>query len=509
MRLNRFLISFIFTGCITAIAWPILAQDSEDRVAFVIGNATYPGSNKLTNPVNDAKAISNLLRGKGFDVFEFQNLGTQQVNNLRQQIEKRIKRNSVLFFYYAGHGVQFEGRNYLVPVDAKFNNSDALTEDSLYLGDVLAAIEKRRPRLSVVILDACRDNPFAHEKTNAAKKGLARVDPPSSTVVFYATRPGGIASDGFGENGLFTQSLLKEFKTPEIPLEVVFRRVSTDVYKSSRGDQEPWIEGVIREEFAFSKTNLGEIQNLAVSAPVPIATSSASNTLAPYSTNTNAAPITELKEQKDQILASLSEEEVKTRVRSLAKSQNEDLATHVICDESGCFDYAQWATHLKHPERLDNLKKSLRGLGEQIEANLCVFNLDNFNCPDNDPIKMTVIYPLAPILPAKRAKGFTWSETKVTSSGGISFASLPLVERGGTPGGCIPADGSLQFTRDRVEVGISRMTCFNIIVPGSVKQSLQVLMMDLQHREMIAYWDWSVISFLTYGSGRHLVKIKF
>ena len=197
------------------------------------------------------------------------------------------------------------------------------------------------------------------------------------------------------------------------------------------------------------------------------------------------------------------------RLVGAGQSQNEDLPTHVICDESGCFDYAQWATHLKQPERLDNLKNSLRGLGEQIEANLCVFNLDNFNCPNNDPIKMTVIYPLAPILPAKRAKGFTWSETKVTSGGGISFTSLPLVERGGTPGGCIPADGSLQFTRDRVEVGISRMTCFNIIVPGSVKQSLQVLMMDLHHREMIAYWDWSVISFLTYGSGRHLVKIKF
>jgi hypothetical protein len=227
------------------------------------------------------------------------------------------------------------------------------------------------------------------------------------------------------------------------------------------------------------------------------------------STTTNATSVTELKEQKEKKLASLSEEEVKTRVRSIAKSQNDDLPTHVICDESGCFDYAQWAARLNQPEQLDKLKTSLRGLGEHIEADLCVFNPDEFICPNKDPIKMTVIYPLAPILPAKRAKGFSWSETKVTSGGGISFTSLPLVDRGGTPGGCIPADGSLQFTRDRVEVGISRMTCFNIIVPGSVKQSIQVLMMDLHRREMIAYWDWSVISFLTYGSGRHLVKIKF
>lgn len=450
------------------------------------------------------------MRAQGFDVFEYTDLGAQQVDGLRQQIEKRVKRNSVLFFYYAGHGVQFEGRNYLVPVNARFSSGETLADDSLYLGDVLAAIEKRRPRISVVILDACRDNPFAHEKSNSKKKGLARVDPPSSTVVFYATRPGGVASDGLGGNGLFTQSLLKEFKTPQTPLEVVFRRVSTSVYKSSSGDQEPWIEGVIREEFSFSKDSdmetSNEVSTAALQAPTPNTFTNEQPSIEPRPPTPTAIVIAE---QKEQTLASLSEEEVKTRVRSLAKSKNEDLPTHVICDENGCFDYMQWAARLNEPERLDILKKSLKGLSEQIEANLCVFNPDDFNCPNSDPIKMTVIYPLAPILPAKKAKGFSWNEAKVTSSGGISFKSLPLVERGGTPGGCIPADGSLQFARDRVEIGISRMTCFNIIVPGSVKQSIQVLMMDLHRREMIAYWDWSVISFLTYGSGRHLVKIKF
>lgn len=209
MRVTRSLLHCLFASCLATLAWPIHAQDKEDRVAFVIGNAAYSGSNKLINPVNDAKAVSSALRDQGFDVSEFTDLGKQQVNELRQQIEKRVKRNTVLFFYYAGHGVQVEGRNYLVPVDARFSNGNDLADESLYLGDVLAAIEKRRPRLSVVILDACRDNPFAHEKSNATKKGLARVDPPSSTVVFYATRPGGIASDGTEGNGLFTQSLLR------------------------------------------------------------------------------------------------------------------------------------------------------------------------------------------------------------------------------------------------------------------------------------------------------------
>jgi hypothetical protein len=258
---------------------------------------------------------------------------------------------------------------------------------------------------------------------------------------------------------------------PQAPLEVVFRRVSTAVYKSSRGDQEPWIEGVIRQEFAFTTDRPSE----------PTASA----------------------------LASLSEDEIKTRVRALAKSSDEDLPTRVICDESGCFDYAQWAARLNQPGQLDALKQALQGLADQSQARFCVFNLDQFACPNDDPIKMTVIYPLAPILPTKYTQGFTWKETKVTSGGGVSFKFLPLLDRGGTPGTCLDADGSLQFARQRVDFAISRMTCFNLIVPGSIKQTMQVLMMDLNRREMIAYWDWNVISFLTYGSGRHLVKIKF
>ena len=108
----------------------------------------------------------------------------------------------------------------------------------------------------MVVLDACRDSPFGSDKSLAVNKGgLARVDPPTSTVIFYATRPGGTASDGDEKNGLFTKSLLAELKKPEVTLEVIFRRVSTAVYDFSKGDQEPWIEGVIREEFVVNQGN--------------------------------------------------------------------------------------------------------------------------------------------------------------------------------------------------------------------------------------------------------------
>ena len=206
------------------------AQVAEDRVAFIIGNGGYPKSLALKNPLNDATAIEKQLSGLGFETKSYKDLKVAEVSGLRQQMESRLKRNSVLFFYYAGHGVQIDGRNYLLPVDATLNDGDKASQESLYLGDVLHAIERMRPKIAVVILDACRDNPFQDQKTSAgAKQGLARVDPPTSTVVFYATRPGGTAQDGDQDNGVFTQALLQEMVKQEQPLEVVFRRVSTSV----------------------------------------------------------------------------------------------------------------------------------------------------------------------------------------------------------------------------------------------------------------------------------------
>jgi uncharacterized caspase-like protein len=208
----------------------------------------------LKNPLNDATAIERQLASLGFETKSYKDLKVAEVSGLRQQMESRLKRNSVLFFYYAGHGVQIDGRNYLLPVDATLNDGDKASQESLYLGDILHAIERMRPKIAVVILDACRDNPFKDQKNSStAKKGLARVDPPTSTVVFYATRPGGTAQDGDDENGVFTKALLQEIVKPEQPLEVLFRRVSTAVYKNSKGEQEPWVEGVIREEVVLTR----------------------------------------------------------------------------------------------------------------------------------------------------------------------------------------------------------------------------------------------------------------
>ena len=251
---------FSRTLCVLALLFNLCplavnAQGAEDRVAFIIGNGGYPKSLALKNPLNDATAIEKQLSNLGFETKSYKDLKVAEVSGLRQQMETRLKRNSVLFFYYAGHGVQIDGRNYLLPVDATLNDGDKASQESLYLGDVLHAIERMRPKIAVVILDACRDNPFKDQKnSSASKQGLARVDPPTSTVVFYATRPGGTAQDGDDENGVFTKALLQEIVKPEQPLEVVFRRVSTSVFKSTKSEQEPWIEGVIREEFVIASS---------------------------------------------------------------------------------------------------------------------------------------------------------------------------------------------------------------------------------------------------------------
>ena len=130
------------------------AQVAEDRVAFIVGNGAYPKSFALKNPLNDATAIEKQLANLGFETKSYKDLKVAEVSGLRQQMESRLKRNSILFFYYAGHGVQIEGRNYLLPVDATLNDGDKASQESLYLGDVLHAIERMRPKIAVVILDA-------------------------------------------------------------------------------------------------------------------------------------------------------------------------------------------------------------------------------------------------------------------------------------------------------------------------------------------------------------------
>jgi hypothetical protein len=513
---------FALGGCLLLVTWPnALSQGAdelpnEDRIAFIIGNANYEGAPQLKNPINDARSIEAQLKSLGFETYFFNDLKFAQVQELRKKLESRLKRNSVLFFYYAGHGVQLDGRNYLVTVDADAGNEEDLTNQSLYLGDVLHAIERKRPKIATVILDACRDNPNKHNKV--PKSGLARVDPPTATVVFYATRPGGVAADGDDQNSPFTKALVQEMKRVNQPLEVLFRRVSTQVYKGSKGEQEPWIEGVIRDEFVISdfqppmvvaSIRPASAQSIAPVAPMPI-TSSASLAEA-------TALLPEVIQEVSQA-ATLSAAEssaskglsysqaLQETAKLLGTKPNGETSTAFACDEGTCLPYKTWAKSLKNQDAFEQLKKNLTKFTNSKEAKLCEFNINEDRCFQED-LSFTVISPLMLFMPRSAMKNFDISEIKTTNSGGLTFNAVLKPYRGQTPIPCYKTEGRIEFSNDKAELVVARFGCFGI-APSTVKSEFEVLLVNFEKREFIVKWNANMVSFGAAGFGSGIARIS-
>lgn len=475
----------------------------EDRIAFVIGNANYPGAAALTNPINDANAIRGFLREHGFETIQANDLSSKQIPSLRQQIEKRVNRNSVLFFYYAGHGVQLDGRNYLVPIDASTASRDALSDESLYLGDILAAIEKKRPKLAVVILDACRDNPFKSDPSIKGKSGLARVDPPSSTVVFYATRPGGVASDGTQGNGLFTQALIQSFDAQDVPLEVAFRRISTQVYKVSKGEQEPWIEGVIREEFILH-------QNPSVlAAATPSATRPAGSAPVEAMAPSGTASVT-TKLPTTVAAAPMPWREALVQLRSMASSSSPESKTEFACDGEGCKPYKHWATQLKDPAQLDKIKARLSAIPSNTKVKTCEFDLSTQQCLHED-LHFTH-FNLFMLFNKGYVAGFDVVEPKLTKSGGLTFnaevhGGSQWLGSGKVGVNCVRPDARLEFLNDRVDLVIARLLCLGFSV-STGKVEFDILMADVENMVFIAKWRLSMFAGVAGGKGSGITRIS-
>lgn len=226
------------------------AHSQENRVALVIGNSAYKTS-PLVNPTNDARAISIKLKSLGFVVVSRENLRVSQIPDVLREFRHRIKPGSVAMFFYAGHGLQIKGVNYLPAVDAVVQGEDDIPLQSININQVLDIMEDSKTRLNLVFLDACRNNPFARSFRSAAG-GLARVNAPSGTLISFATRPGSIASDGTGKNGLYTEYLLNEIGKPNQPVEQMLKGVVIGVKKVSQGKQEPWMEGSLDGDFYFA-----------------------------------------------------------------------------------------------------------------------------------------------------------------------------------------------------------------------------------------------------------------
>jgi hypothetical protein len=220
------------------------------KVALVLGNSNYSGRWALKNPTNDAKAIAAQLRSLGFDVMLHLDVRVNQIGDMLAAASQRMRPGGAFVFYYAGHGLQLRGDNYLPAVDANIRTQFDVPTQSLSLQNVLSLADESKAELRLMFLDACRDNPW-QVATRSMAGGLAKVEPPKGTLISYATRPGSVAEDGDGTNGIYTSHLLKHITTPNLPVESVFKRVANDVYRTTNGRQEPWHEGNLRGEFAF------------------------------------------------------------------------------------------------------------------------------------------------------------------------------------------------------------------------------------------------------------------
>ena len=208
--------------------------------ALIIGNASYGGSSKLPNPINDAKAMSGVLRGLGFSVTESLDTDRARLVTALSQFSRSAANADITLLFYAGHGVQISGTNYMLPVDLNLNDLSQVPLQGVSLNSV---VEQYLPgKTKLVFLDACRDNPLMQTASRSVSRGLAPINVSEGTLISYSTKDGQVAQDGDGKNSPFTTALLQHLGDPD-DIAVVLRKVREDVLKNTGGKQQPWEYG--------------------------------------------------------------------------------------------------------------------------------------------------------------------------------------------------------------------------------------------------------------------------
>ncbi|MDR0554617.1 MAG: caspase family protein [Treponema sp.] len=212
------------------------------KFALVIGNGTYTNVTRLKNPVNDANDMAAVLQNMGFQVEKILNGDLIQMTEAAVRLKNRLSTDAASygFFFYAGHGVQSNGENYLIPVDANILSESYLPSQALQVQAVLNDLNWAGNTLNIVVLDACRDNPFSWSR-GSSSRGLQAVNVQPASIIVFATSAGATAADGTGQNGVFTGQLLKNLKITGLEVNEVFRRTGADVSQVSNGKQVPAI----------------------------------------------------------------------------------------------------------------------------------------------------------------------------------------------------------------------------------------------------------------------------
>jgi len=241
--------------CALALAFaslPAVAAPNE-RVALLVGNNAYQAA-PLRTAVNDVRDLGAALREMGFRTIVRENATRKDMIDAIRQFGQAIEGAEVALFFFAGHALQYKERNYLIPVDAQMGSEDDVTFFSVEVAQVFDRMDRARTRFNLLILDACRNNPFeASFKVSSA--GLAQMSAPSGTLIAYATAPGAVAADGFGRNGIYTKHILQHVAAPDLPVELLFKRVREGVERETLSRQTPWDSSSLKGDFVFNSSN--------------------------------------------------------------------------------------------------------------------------------------------------------------------------------------------------------------------------------------------------------------
>ena len=238
------------------------------RVALVIGNAEYQFVTPLTNPINDAALMEEALKNAGFEVIRKDNLDQRGMKLALVEFSRLLKQGAEAgMFYYAGHGIEVDGKNYLVPIDSNMQSKEEADVFNFDVNSFLAMMENSGVPFNILVLDACRNNPFRSLRTTGG--GLAPMRAPVGSYVAYATAPGSVAADGEGKNSPFTEALAETMAVPGLALEEVFKQTRTKVRAATGGAQVPFDSSAIEGDFYFTSTT-GNYDNLESPAAVAV-----------------------------------------------------------------------------------------------------------------------------------------------------------------------------------------------------------------------------------------------
>ncbi len=233
--------------------------------ALIIGNGAYPAPGALKNPTNDANDLSAKLIASGFDVTTVTDASAAAMDKALKAFQAASKDGDIALFFFAGHGVQIEGENYLIALDTKTDDETDAKYSSLPLNKVITSMDKANSSTNIIILDACRNNPW-ERRWRGSLRGMAPVYAPKGTLIAYSTSPGEVASDGTGRNGAYTAALLQHIDTPDVTVEAMFKRVRNTLSATTGGKQVSWEHTSLSGEFYFNLSVASRITDYGGSA---------------------------------------------------------------------------------------------------------------------------------------------------------------------------------------------------------------------------------------------------